>query len=94
MKNVLTSLLKSSPRRLNEESLRTYLVEAEVIVNSRPLLLENLYDPEVTSLTPNQILTMKTFLASPPPGEFQKEDVYARKRWRVVQHLANVFWNK
>ena len=27
----------------------------------------------------------------PPPGEFQKEDIYCRKHWRRVQHLANEF---
>ena len=29
-----------------------------------------------------------------PPGHFQKEDVYTRKRWRRVQYLANQFWSK
>ena len=94
VKSVITSLLKSSPRRLDEESLRTFMTEAEGIVNSRPLTLENLHDPESTPLTPNQILTMKTKVAPPPPGVFQKEGIYARKRWRVVQHLANAFWSR
>ena len=94
VKSVITSLLKSSPKKLDEESLRTFLVEAESIVNSRPLTLENLHDPESTPLTPNQILTMKTKVVPPPPGEFQQEGVYARKRWRVVQHLANTFWSR
>ena len=94
VKNVLGSLLKSSPRKLDEESLRTFLTEAEAIVNSRPLSLESLHDPEEKPLTPNQILTMKTFVASPAPGVFQHEGVYARKRWRVVQHLADAFWSR
>ena len=94
VKGVLSSLLKSCPRKLDEESLRTFLTEAEAIVNSRPLTLESLHDPETTPLTPNQILTMKTFVASPPPGDFQGEGVYARKRWRVVQHLAEKFWSR
>ena len=94
VKSVLSSLLKSCPRKLDEESLRTFLTEAEAIVNSRPLTLENLHDPETTPLTPNQILTMKNFVASPPPGDFQGEGVYARKRWRVVQHLAEKFWSR
>jgi hypothetical protein len=40
------------------------------------------------------ILTMKTKVISAPPGVFQKADLYCRKRWRVVQHLANEFWNR
>ena len=94
VKSVIASLLKSSPRRLDEESLRTFLTEAEAIVNSRPLTLENLHDPESMPLCPNQILTMKTKVVSPPSGVFQNEGMYARKRWRVVQNLANAFWSR
>ena len=35
---------------------------------------------------------MKSKVLLPPPGEFQKQDVYCRKRWRAVQYLANQFW--
>ena len=94
VKSVVQSLLKSSPRKLDEESLRTFLTEAEGIVNSRPLTLENLNNPEIEPISPNQILTMKTRVAPPPPGVFQHEGVYSRKRWRVVQHLANSFWSR
>ena len=94
VKGVLCSLVKSSPRRLDEESLRTFLAEAEGIVNSRPLTLENLHDPDSQPLSPSQILTMKTRVASPPPGVFQGDGVYARKRWRVVQHMADSFWSR
>ena len=94
VKSVLCSLIKSRPRKLDEESLRTFLAEAEAIVNSRPLTLENLHDPESKPLSPNQILTMKTKVASPPPGVFQGEGTYARKRWRVVQHMASSFWSR
>ena len=29
-----------------------------------------------------------------PPGDFEDEGVYAKKRWRVVQYLANIFWSR
>ncbi|KAJ8342594.1 hypothetical protein SKAU_G00325220 [Synaphobranchus kaupii] len=45
-------------------------------------------------LTPNHILTMKSSIVLPPPGGFVKEDLYLRKRWRRVQHLANEFWSR
>ena len=92
IRSILTSLVKSSPRVLDEETLRTFLAEAEAIVNSRPLTLENLHDPDSSPLSPNQILTMKSRLVLPPPGVFQEADMYCRKRWRVSQHLANCFW--
>ena len=30
----------------------------------------------------------------PPPGVFQREDIYCKRRWRQVQHLANLFWDR
>ncbi|KAK3749896.1 hypothetical protein QZH41_005809 [Actinostola sp. cb2023] len=69
--------------------------EAEAIVNSRPLTVDALSDPDApSSLTPNHLLTMKTKVVLPPPGNFQSEDVYSRKRWRHVQHLTNEFWHR
>ena len=94
VRNVLRSLLKDIPGRLDDESLRTLLVEVEAIVNSRPLAVDNLNDETVDPLTPNHLLTMKSKVVLPPPGVFQREDVYCRKRWRAVQHLANEFWQR
>lgn len=51
-----------------------------VIVNSRPLTTEHLNDPlGQEPLTPNHILTMKSSIIAPPPGEFVREDLYVRK---------------
>merc|ERR1712002_622421 len=60
-----------------------------------PLSVEFLNDPtHPEPLTPNHLLTQKSRVILPPPGSFPREDVYARKRWRRVQHLANEFWNR
>ena len=45
-------------------------------------------------LTPNHLLTMKSKAILSPPGEFQRADLYSRKRWRRVQFLANEFWKR
>ena len=90
----MSSLLKEHPGRLDDEALRTLLCESEAIVNSRPLTVDNLGDENESPLTPNHLLTMKTKVLLPPPGVFQRADVYCRKRWRAVQHLANVFWSR
>ena len=71
--------------------------EVQAIVNSRPLALNDMSSPDSAEpLTPNHLLTMSKVLM-PPPGVFIREDIYLRKRWRRVQHLANVFrerWRK
>lgn len=94
LRNVLTTVLDQSSKRLDSTSLRTLLYEVMAIVNSRPLTVEHLNDPlGPEPLTPNHILTMKSMIIEPPPGEFIKEDLYLRKQWRRVQYLANSFWS-
>ena len=93
VRNVLSSLLLKHGEQLNDESLRTFLHESAAVVNSRPLSVDNLNDPlSVTPLTPNQLLTMKTKIILPPPGNFQKASMYSRKHWQRTQYLVNEFW--
>ena len=95
VRSVLSSLLLTEGRQLDDESLRTLLSEAASIVNSRPLSVTTLNDPTALQpLTPNHLLTMKTNIVLPPPGEFSSNDKYSRKRWRRVQHLCDVFWQR
>ena len=93
VRNTLTSLLHEHSSLLTDEVFRTLLAEAELIVNSRPITADP-DNPEAVALSPIQLLTLKSKVVLPPPGEFQKEDIYCRKRWRHVQHLANVFWSR
>lgn len=93
VRNVLSSLLQSNAAQLDDESLRTFMCEAEAIVNCRPLTVDQLADPQSPgALTPNHLLTMKSRVLLAPPGSFQSADLYCTRRWRRVQHLANEFW--
>ncbi|KAA0702446.1 hypothetical protein E1301_Tti019030 [Triplophysa tibetana] len=93
VRSVLDATLSLSSGRLDDSSLRTFFYEAMAIVNGRPLTVDNLNDPmSPEPLTPNHLLTLKPTQASPPPGKFIKGDIYARKRWRHVQCLAEQFW--
>ena len=95
VRNVLRTTLALSSGRLNDASLRAFLYEAMAIVNGRPLTVTNLNDPQgLEPLTPNHLLTMKSAKALPPPGEFVREDMYGKKRWRHVQYLAEQFWSR
>ncbi|XP_045169607.2 uncharacterized protein LOC123532268 [Mercenaria mercenaria] len=93
VRNVLDSLLLEHGTNLDDESLRTFLCEASAIVNSRPLTVDSLNDPlSPTPLTPNHLLTKKSKVILPPPANFQRVDLYSRKRWRRVQYLVDQFW--
>ena len=94
-RSILNTVLSDFKGRLDTSSLRTFLYEAMAIINSRPLTCQCLNDPKsLEPLTPNHLLTMKNKILPPPPGNFVKEDVYARKRWRRVQYLAEQFWSR
>ncbi|KAJ8020735.1 hypothetical protein HOLleu_40408 [Holothuria leucospilota] len=72
--------------------LETVFAEAESIINGRPLTKLS-DDPEDPSpLTPNHLLLLRE---NPifPMGKFDKGDKYKR-RWKHVQHLADVFWRE
>ena len=65
------------------------------IINGRPITLQNMNDPEApTPLTPNHLLTFKSNVVVPPPGHFDREDIYSRKRWRCVQGITIEFWQR
>lgn len=81
VRSVLAGLLQEMGARLDDESLRALFTEAENIINSRALANEDLSDAESRApLTPNQLLTMKSSVVLPPPGNFQRPDLYCRKR--------------
>ena len=95
VRNVLASLLEHHGGQLDGESLRTFMVEAEATVNCRPLTVNSMNSwQSLEPLTPNHLLTMKSKVVMPPPGDFQRADLYLRKRWRRAQHLANEFWSR
>ena len=80
--------------RLDEESFRTLMCEVEAVINSRPLTVVSGEPNDHEPLTPSHLLTAKSAVVLPPPGKFQRNDIYMRRRWRTVQYLTNLFWSR
>lgn len=91
VRKVLTNLLKL--QLLDDECLQTLLCEVEAVINSRPLTKLSDDVDDLEPLTPNQLLLLKGKPAL-PPGMFQKEDLYCKRRWRQVQYISDIFWKR
>ena len=95
VRSVLSAILDAHSTRLDDCSLGTFLYEVAAVVNTRPLSLEHITDPNHPEpLTPNHLLTGKSRVVLPPPGEFDQGDAYSIKRWRCVQFLTDQFWKR
>ena len=89
-RGILNALVKTQGRNLDNKSLHMLLVEVEAIVNSRPMTTETISDIKSDiPLSAANLLTMKSKVILPPPGYLSSADIYCRKHWRRVQHIAN-----
>lgn len=91
LKRVLLAVTKH--QTLDDESLHTVMCEVETILNSRPLTTVSDDPNDLEALTPNHLLLLKVQPIL-PPGIFKQDDVYARRRWRQVQYISDLFWTR
>lgn len=82
-KKILRSLV--GQRELNDESLRTLMVEVEKIMNDRPITPVSSDPHDLEALTPNHILLLRQN-PSTSAGEFDGLDKF-KARWTHVQML-------
>ena len=79
-RSILNALLKTHERSLNDESLRTFLLEVGAIVNSQPMTTEA--TSKIQShflLSLSNLLTMKSEDVKLLPGSFGPEATYCQK---------------
>ncbi|VDP78201.1 unnamed protein product [Schistosoma mattheei] len=84
-------LLITRERTLTDETLGTYLVEIERILNDRPLtpIVQDANDK--LALSPNSLFLLRECDGIVEEGSIG--DKYD-KRWKQGNHLANVFWKR
>lgn len=79
-------------RLVDDETLATFLVEVEKIMNDRPLTPVSSDPNDLDALTPNHVLLLRQNPCV-APDEFLSADRY-RTRWKHVHLLANKFWQR
>lgn len=90
-KNVLQITLKEMAPRV--ETLRSLLLEAANIINSRPLTDLPIESSSDEPLTPNHFL-LGGASNTQTPGELNDRELCSRKQWRVAQQLKDRFWRR
>lgn len=91
VRKVLFSVLHEQTIHLDDEGLATLFCEVEAILNGRPLTPTSDNPSDLSVLTPNHLLLLKSG-ETLPPGTFSQRDNYVRRRWRQIQYLADIFW--
>ena len=92
VRSTLGVLLKEFGSRIDDEMLATLLCEAESIINSRPLTAISDDVDDLAPLSPGMLLTLKKGGGWAPIST--TGCAYARKRWKQVQYLADLFWSR
>ena len=91
IRKVLDGVL--TQQTLTDESLRTFLCEIESVLNSRPLTVVSQDHRDPQPLCPNDLLLLGG-TAPIPAGVFGAEYLYAKRRWRQVQYMTDLFWSR
>lgn len=90
IRKILNGIIKE--QTLSDDYLITLFCEVENIINSRPLTVISCDKNDISPLTPNHLLHLRNETLY--MGEFDKNDCYSIRRWKQVQYLANLFWNR
>jgi hypothetical protein len=93
VRKVLTALMNEQRVKLTDEALLTLMCEVESILNFRPLTQVSDDPQDCDALTPNHLLLLNAE-ESFPPGVFSQHDSYHKRRWKQVQYLADLFWQR
>ena len=91
VRRVFSALIHPNSR-LTDDALRTFLCEAENLVNSRPITRVSDDAADDIALTPNHLLVLNGNYSA-PLGNFHDADRY-RRSWKNVQCLADSFWKR
>ncbi|XP_062534054.1 uncharacterized protein LOC134203094 [Armigeres subalbatus] len=92
IKNAMTTMPQNE--KLDDEGLQTLIVEAEAVVNSRPLTYLPLDSAEQEALTPNHFILGSSTGVTQPTAKLEDGVKLARGSWSLIQRRIDHFWRR
>ncbi|XP_055613538.1 uncharacterized protein LOC129759982 [Uranotaenia lowii] len=86
--------ISKHPQNPCDEVLETVALEAEAIVNSRPLTYIPLETANSEALTPNHFLLYGEHGITQPMSLAEPEGTVLRDSWKLSRNLVDIFWNR
>ncbi|XP_055588007.1 uncharacterized protein LOC129740370 [Uranotaenia lowii] len=94
VRSIKSAMLEAYSENLDDERLITLLVEAESIVNSRPLTYLPLNSAELEALTPNHLLLGSSSGVHQPEVKGICDTKLLSHSWDLLQNQLNSFWRR
>ncbi|XP_062714141.1 uncharacterized protein LOC134290926 [Aedes albopictus] len=91
---VAIGTIADAPRKPDDEVLETVLLEAEALINARPLTYIPLESGDEEALTPNHFLLGTSNGDKLLPTEPVESPVVLRSCWRLAQTITQRFWER
>ncbi|XP_055589014.1 uncharacterized protein LOC129741312 [Uranotaenia lowii] len=94
VRSIKTAMIEAYSENLDDERLYTVLVEAESIVNSRPLTYLPLESSYSEAITPNHFLLGSSSGIRQPTTERKMNSNLLSRSWDIVQRQLDTFWTR